>query len=99
MSDELMPVELRGVVPEVGSVWEWEPLNSRCRDLVRVTDVKWNGDECWIESESMIRNIYLNPDPNKDRCWNTLGRWVQAAVLVDVDEAHVRPLNSETWPA
>ena len=99
MNTETMPDVLRGIAPEVGSIWEWEPLNSRARELVRVTAVTWNGEECWVESEPMTRNVYLNPAPGRDRFQNELSRWVQATVLVDIDEDHVRPLGSDTWPS
>lgn len=66
-----MPEALRWIVPEVGSVWEWEPLSPHARQTVTVTEVRWNGEEVWVESESI-----------DGRHWNTLGRWIEATVLV-----------------
>lgn len=60
-----------GLLPLVGDVWEWEPLKPHARETVTVTEVKWNGDEWWIESEGP-----------RGRHWNSANRWVEAAVLV-----------------
>jgi hypothetical protein len=71
--EDLMPVELRGIAPRVGSVWEWEPLKDYARCTVRVTRVWWSGDECWVESELL---------DGSNRLPNELSRWIQATVLV-----------------
>lgn len=70
---DLMPAELRYIVPRVGSIWEWEPLKDYARQTVRVTAVTWNGDECWVESERL---------DGEDRVPNELSRWIEATVLV-----------------
>ena len=72
--EDLMPVELRGIVPRVGSIWEWEPLKVHARERVRVTRVWWSGDECWVESERLDGSQGLP---------NSLDRWVEATVLVE----------------
>ena len=72
--EELLPVELRGIVPRVGSVWEWEPMKDYARERVRVTAVTWNGDECWVQSERL---------DGSDSRPNELSRWIEATVLVD----------------
>jgi hypothetical protein len=74
--EDLMPVELRGIVPSVGSIWEWEPLDGLSRETVRVTAVKWNGDEAMVESEPVN-------NPAERRYWNDLSRWIEATVLVE----------------
>jgi hypothetical protein len=55
----------------LGSTWCWEPLKPHAREECRITGVQWNGEEWWIEAES-----------SSGRHWNTLDRWVEAAVLV-----------------
>lgn len=57
----------------VGSVWEWEPLKPHARERVTVTAVGPSG----VESVNTAGR----------RCWNTLDRWFEAAVLVAPREA------------
>lgn len=59
-------------LPSIGQTWVWEPLKPMARETVVVTEVRWNGEEYWIESEST----------DGQRHWNDLSRWVQATVLV-----------------
>lgn len=68
-----IPDCLRGVVPTVGSVWEWEPLSPHARETVRVIEVVWNGEEVWITTEMVAGG---------KRSSNDLSRWVEATVLV-----------------
>jgi hypothetical protein len=63
--------EAEPMLPNVGDVWEWEPLKPHARETVTVTDVRWNGEEWWIESEGQ-----------SGRRWNSSGRWAEATVLV-----------------
>jgi len=63
--------EAETMLPGVGDVWEWEPLKPHARETVTVTEVTWNGEEWWIESEG-----------NSGRHWNSASRWVEATVLV-----------------
>lgn len=67
-----IPETLAGIAPQVGSVWCWEPLKDHAREQAIVTTVRWNGEECWVESESL----------DGKRAWNDLSRWVEATVLV-----------------
>lgn len=75
-----IPEVLVGIVPRVGSVWCWEPLKNHARETVRVTDVKWNGEEVWVESERIYEG--LGPKSAGQRHWNELDRWVEATVFV-----------------
>lgn len=72
MSETAMAREARMLLPNVGDVWEWEPLKPHARATVAVTEVKWNGEEWWIESAG----------PDGSRYWNDASRWVEATVLV-----------------
>ena len=69
----MIPEALRDVVPTIGSVWMWEPLKPYAREAVRVTQVRWNGEAVWIETEPANGGV---------RAWNELDRWVEATVLV-----------------
>lgn len=68
-----IPQLLRDIAPRVGGTWMWEPLKPHARERTRVTDVRWNGEEVWVGSESA----------GGKRAWNELSRWVEAAVLVE----------------
>lgn len=74
-----LPDVLRGIVPSIGSIWIWEPMLDHARATLKVTDVKWNGEEAWVETQNLDK-------PDAERSWNELGHWVQATVLVDQDE-------------
>lgn len=69
--DEI-PALLRDVVPTAGSLWAWEPLKAHARQEVRVTAVKWNGEEVWVEYADERGHLYSNE----------LSRWVEATVLL-----------------
>ena len=71
-TDEI-PDLLQGIAPRVGSVWEWEPLKAHARERCRVTAVRWNGKETWVECENS----------SGKKAWNELSRWVEATVLVE----------------
>ena len=76
MTDEI-PNLLSGLVPHDGDIWLWEPEKEHAREFVRVTDVRWNGEEVWVESEVMSTSR---------TALNDLSRWVEATVLVRVSE-------------
>lgn len=59
-------------LPQVGSVWVWEPDLPHARSQCTVTEVKWNSEEYWVESENAQGQRY----------WNELSRWVEATVMV-----------------
>ena len=73
MSD--VPELLKPLVPNLGDVWLWEPEKPHARESVVVTEVKWNGEEVWIECRGVS---------NEKRTWNDLSRWVEATVLQSV---------------
>lgn len=79
MTNATIPAELAGIAPQVGSVWEWEPLKPWARMRCRVTEVVWNGEEAWVRCEGEDGIEYLNE----------LSRWVEATVMVsDTSETH-----------
>jgi uncharacterized protein YacL (UPF0231 family) len=45
--------------------------------VVEVIEVKWNGEEWWVESRGV---------DSRESYWNTLGRWIEATVFVTEDE-------------
>lgn len=81
---EVVPNLFLGIVPSIGSTWIWEPEKPHARQYVRVTDVHWNGEEWWVESERLNGLLKARPPlPDGKRYWNELSRWVEATVLVE----------------
>lgn len=74
-----IPNVLRDIVPRIDSIWIWEPMRDNARATLKVTDVKWNGEEAWVETQNLDK-------PAAERCWNELAHWVQATVLVAVPD-------------
>lgn len=64
--------------PEVGSRWIWEPKKDHAREPVVVTEVKWNGEEWWVETEGSGRCFMLFGGSPPGRHWNDLGRFWEA---------------------
>ena len=42
--------------PAVGSRWIWERGKPQAQETITVTDVKWNGEEWWVETVADDRN-------------------------------------------
>lgn len=83
--DNEMPAWAKLFAPQVGDVYEWEPLKSKSRERVTVTEVTWNGEEVWVTSVDNKGRSYPNP----------LSRWIEATVLVTCpdDEEENSPAN------
>lgn len=82
---------LLAVVPNVGSVWHWEPLTgSKTSTVVQVTATRWNGEEWWVGSreQDVMGQIVGNEH------WNELGRWMEACVFLRASDEE--PVNR--WP-
>lgn len=76
---------LLGLAPVIGSIWHWEPMKSHASQRVIVTDVNIAPDgEVRVESGPPM-GLSRGVMP-KARCWNTLSRWMEAAVLVEPAE-------------
>lgn len=41
-------------VPEVGSVWVWELDAPWACCLIRVVEVRWNGEEWWVKTVALL---------------------------------------------
>jgi hypothetical protein len=70
-------------VPEVGSVWVWELGAAHARCLVRVVEVRWNGEEWWVKTEA------LAPEPLQTIgvVYNDASRFAEA----------VTPVGAAAW--
>lgn len=61
-------------VPERGSRWIWEPGNQYAQVTVVVTDVRWNGEEWWVQTAVMYPSLTGGP------YWNDLSRFWEAVI-------------------
>lgn len=77
--------EATALHPKVGTVWVWEVSKPAARCLVQVTDVKWNGEEWWVECEQLTADGWRPagvPTFDKRRHWNDLSRFMEACLPV-----------------
>jgi hypothetical protein len=65
--------------PVVGSLWAWEPEKPHAAALIKVTSVRWNGEEWWVGTEQLL------PGAEGDEIWNDLSRFWEACHYVAVD--------------
>lgn len=63
-------------LPKLGSMWVWEIEKPNARALIEVVEVKWNGEEWWVATRTLLgRGAFTSwPDlPSLD--WNDLTRF------------------------
>jgi hypothetical protein len=65
-------------VPEVGSAWVWELDAPHARCLIRVTEVRWNGEEWWVKTVALLPA----PGQSAGPCYNDASRFAEAATPV-----------------
>jgi hypothetical protein len=65
-------------VPEVGSVWVWELGAPHACCLIRVVEVRWNGEEWWVRTDALLPA----PLQRSRRCFNDAGRFAEAVTPV-----------------
>jgi hypothetical protein len=66
--------------PRVGSHWVWEIDHPSARELVEILEVKWNGEEWWVKTKSLMKDA-LNYNRSNE-CWNDLSRFWEASSAV-----------------
>lgn len=66
--------------PRPGTLWVWEPTLPHARAVLKVLEVKWNGEEWWVKTETLTPHKdtfgYHGLDPNV--AWNDLSRFWEA---------------------
>ena len=68
-------------LPKIGSRWVWEIDQPHARELLEVVEVKWNGEEWWVGTESLLRNDTY-PPTGREIEWNDLSRFWEACLPV-----------------
>lgn len=85
-------------LPKVGSRWVWEIDLPHARELVEVAEVRWNGEEWWVGTTTLLRNQPY-PPTGREIEWNDLGRFWEACKPVlpkitgRLDQFTNRPVN------
>lgn len=68
--------------PSIGQVWHWEPMKSTATERIKVIDVNMNeDDEFWIGCVSANKLGW-----HSEVHWIPIGRWMEAAILIDPNE-------------
>src|SRR2546430_1190740 len=80
MAKRVSSYDLKAPIPAVGSRWVWEIDKPWARELIEVVEVKWNGEEWWIATESLINNLTFLSGAGPH--WNDLSRFHEAVVPV-----------------
>lgn len=65
------------VRPRTGTLWVWEPVTAPA--LIKVLEVRWNGEEWWIKTVSLAD--YTTPPALRRPAaenWNDLSRFWEA---------------------
>lgn len=70
-------------VPEVDSVWVWELDAPHARCLIRVVEVRWNGEEWWVKSDALL----TAPNQRAGACYNDASRFAES----------VTPVGTAAW--
>lgn len=81
MTNNTIPDVLRALVPSIGSIWHWEPMQSTASQRIKVVSVEWNGEEVVIGTVKADRLGWFT-----DVTYNDFGRFIEAAVCVEVPE-------------
>lgn len=77
-------------VPKVGSVWVWELDAPHARCLVRVVEVRWNGEEWWVKTEALLPL----PLPTTSMVYNDASRFAEAVTPVGTAAWTTHPATS-----
>jgi hypothetical protein len=64
--------------PLIGTLWVWEPGKPHAIELIKVTAVRWNGEEWWVETEAVVQAPLSGEATPGARHWNDLSRFWEA---------------------
>jgi hypothetical protein len=65
--------------PLAGTLWVWEPEKPHAVALIRVTGVRWNGEEWFVQTTTIAAAGAYPGDVVGAVNWNDLGRFWEAA--------------------
>jgi hypothetical protein len=71
--------------PVVGSLWVWEPEKPHAVALIKVTAVRWNGEEWFVGTEALAENageVMGTSNIGHGVIWNDLSHFWEACHYV-----------------
>jgi hypothetical protein len=87
-------------LPGVGSIWVWELDVPHATELLKVTEVFWNGEEWWVRTarlhEHTLRNAFY-PKQSDIEHLNDLSRFWEAVTPVRQTRTPRPPLKAPAW--
>lgn len=66
-------------LPSIGTRWVWEIDTPAARALTEVIAVKWNGEEWWVETKTLLPDSF---PATRATHLNDLGRFWEAVTVV-----------------
>jgi hypothetical protein len=84
-------------LPGVGSIWVWELDQPHACQLIKVTEVFWNGEEWWVRTELLHHRPLINsfyPRAADIEHLNDLSRFWEAVTPVRQTRTPRPPLTS-----
>jgi len=66
-------------LPRIGSRWVWEIDSPTARAVVEVSAVKWNGEEWWVETTTLMPDSFPS---TRNKHLNDVGRFWEAATVI-----------------
>ena len=94
--------DLQAHTPAIGSRWVWEVDTPQARAIIEVIGVKWNGEEWWVRTRTLLPN-FSYPPAGTDKYDNDLSRFAEAVTPVGAALPHtwvyraVRAGTEQAW--
>jgi hypothetical protein len=80
MAEHVNSYDPKAPIPAIGSRWVWEIDRPQARCLIEVVEVKWNGEEWWVATRSLLADLVYPGGGGLH--WNDVGRFHEAVTGV-----------------
>jgi hypothetical protein len=71
------------LLPKLGTRWVWEIDSPHARELIEVVEVRWNGEEWWVRTKSLLTDAAHLPSlSGSNEALNDLSRFWEAVTPV-----------------
>ena len=81
MNRRVSSYQRNAYVPRIGTRWIWE-IDSPARALIEVVETKWNGEEWWVRTRTLLPRVERMPGQDEETNLNDLSRFWEACVPV-----------------
>lgn len=83
MTKRISSYDRDALLPKVGTRWVWEIEKPHARELIEVTEVFWNGEEWWVRTRDVLRDVaIMQALPGGGEHPNDLSRFWEAVTPV-----------------